>query len=204
MTIFAASIVFYTQMELIELYKVQILETAIVLTILILINFVIRKWSYRIAQKFHLGLERRRITTKVVNLLLLLVGAISIMGIWGLDRKELFVFLTSTLTVLGVAFFATWSILSNITSGLLLYFNHPLHIGDHIKIMDKEYPVEGTLKDISMFFMHIETLEGETVTIPNSVVTQKTISIRSSALNSKSKEVSKVSKIESHEAKQTA
>jgi small-conductance mechanosensitive channel len=171
-------------MELIELYKIQILETAIVLGVLMLINFAIRKWSYRISQKFHLGLERRRITTRVVNLLLLLIGAISIMGIWGLDQKELFVFLTSTLTVLGVGFFATWSILSNITSGLLLYFNHPLHIGDHVKIMDKEAPVEGTLKDISMFFMHIETVNGETVTIPNSVVTQKTISIKNNQENS--------------------
>ena len=190
-------------MELIELYKLQILETAIVLGVLLLVNFVIRKASYRIAQKFHLGLERRRITTKVVNLLLLLVGAISIMGIWGLDQKELFVFLTSTLTVLGVGFFATWSILSNITSGLLLYFNHPLHIGDHIKIMDKEYPVEGTLKDITMFFMHIETIEGETVTIPNSVVTQKTIAIKSSESNSKIKLHAESKKIESQKVEQT-
>ncbi len=190
-------------MELIELYKLQILETAIVLGVLLLVNFVIRQASYRIAQKFHLGLERRRITTKVVNLLLLLVGAISIMGIWGLDQKELFVFLTSTLTVLGVGFFATWSILSNITSGLLLYFNHPLHIGDHIKIMDKEYPVEGTLKDISMFFMHIETIEGETVTIPNSVVTQKTIALKSSESNSKSKLHADSTKIESQKVEQT-
>lgn len=197
-------LIFFTQMELIELYKVQILETAIVLAILLLINFVIRKWSFRISQKLQLGLERRRITTKVVNLLLLLVGAIAIMGIWGLDGKELFVFLTSTLTVLGVAFFATWSILSNITSGLLLYFNHPLHIGDHIKIMDKENAVEGTLKDISMFFMHIETIDGEMVTIPNSVVTQKTISVKSSEANAKNKLKAESKKTESSKVEQTA
>lgn len=170
-------------MELIEQYRIQLFETAIVLAVLILVNFAIRKWSYSIAKKFHLGIERRKITTRIVNLMLLLIGAISIMGIWGLDQKELFVFFTSTMTVLGIGFFATWSILSNITSGLLLYFNHPLHIGDHIKIMDKEAPVEGVLKDISMFFMHIETPDGEKITIPNSVVTQKTISIRSSHEN---------------------
>jgi small-conductance mechanosensitive channel len=170
-------------MEIIEQYKLQIFETVIVLGILVLLNFVIRKWSSKIAKKFHLGLERRRITTRIVNLLLLLLGTISIMGVWGLDQKELFLFLTSALTVIGVGFFATWSILSNITSGLLLYFNHPLHIGDRIKIMDKEAPVEGILKDISMFFMHVETANGEYVTIPNSVVTQKTISILPSEEN---------------------
>jgi small-conductance mechanosensitive channel len=191
-------------MELFELYKIQILETAIVLGLLLLINFAIRKWSYRIAQKFQLGIERRRITTKIVNILLLLVGAISIMGIWGLDQKELFVFLTSTLTVLGIGFFASWSILSNITSGLLLYFNHPLHIGDHIKVMDKEAPVEGTLKDITMFFMHIETIDGETVTIPNTVVTQKTISIKSKPSNVTNRPMTESKKTESPKVEQTA
>jgi len=164
-------------MELIEEYKIQIFETLILLGIMIVVNFIIRKWSFRIVKKFHLGLERRKITLKIITLLLGVVGIIALTGIWGLDQKELFVFFTSTITVLGVAFFATWSILSNITSGILLFFNHPLHIGDNIKILDKEMQVEGKLKDISMFFMHIETVDGETITIPNSVVTQKVISI---------------------------
>jgi len=174
-------------MEILELYKIQILETIIVLGLLFLINFIMGKSSSRVAKKLHLGIERRKITLRIINILLLILGAISIMGIWGLDQKELFVFLTSALTVLGVAFFATWSILSNITSGLLLYFNHPMHLGDYIKIMDKEAPVEGTLKDISMFFMHIETEEGEHVTIPNSIVTQKTIFIQHSETNKRNR-----------------
>lgn len=165
-------------MEILEEYKIQILETLIIIAVLVLVNFTMRKWSYRIAQKFKLGIERRRITTKIVNLLLTLIGFVSLMGVWGVDQKQLFVFLTSVLTVLGVGFFATWSILSNITSGLLLYFNHPLHIGDYVTIIDKDTPVEGIVKDISMFFMHIETPKGEKITIPNSVVTQKTISIK--------------------------
>jgi len=164
-------------MELIEKFNIQILETLILLAIMVVVNFIIRKWSSRIAKKFHLGVERRKITLKIITLLLTLIGVISLTGIWGLDQKELFVFFTSTITVLGVGFFATWSILSNITSGILLFFNHPLHIGDNIKILDKEMQVEGTLKDISMFFMHIETIDGQTITIPNSVVTQKVISI---------------------------
>jgi small-conductance mechanosensitive channel len=158
-------------------YDLQILETIVVVTVLVLMNVIYRKWSARIAKKFHLGLLRRKITVKVINLLLVLIGIILLTGIWGLDQKQLFLFFSSTITVLGIGFFASWSILSNITSGILLFFNHPLHIGDRIKIIDKEAPIEGTLKDISMFFMHIETIDGEMITIPNSVVTQKVISI---------------------------
>lgn len=162
-------------MEIFEKYQIQILETIIVIALLILINVLIRKWSFRIAKKFHLGTERRQITVRIFNFLILLIGSITIMGIWGLDQKELFVFLTSALTVLGVGFFATWSILSNITAGIILYFNHPVRLGDHIQIIDKDTPIEGTVKDISMFFVHITTIEGIDVTLPNSVVIQKMI-----------------------------
>jgi small-conductance mechanosensitive channel len=86
--------------------------------------------------------------------------------------------LSSLLTVLGIAFFAQWSLLSNITSGLILFFNHPVKLGDTIKIHDKEFPIEGQVKDIGYYFVHLETLEGERLTIPNSALIQKMVSIK--------------------------
>jgi small-conductance mechanosensitive channel len=85
------------------------------------------------------------------------------------------VFLTSVITVLGIAFFAQWSILSNITSSLILFFNHPLKIGQNVRVLEKDYDVEGQLIDISFFFMYVRDKEGNTITIPTSVVLQKTI-----------------------------
>jgi small-conductance mechanosensitive channel len=93
-------------------------------------------------------------------------------------QSELLLFTTSILTVLGIAFFAQWSILSNITSGLILFFNHPLRIGDTIKIIDKEQPVEGVIQDISYFFLHLKTNDNDIVTIPNSMVMQKSFLIK--------------------------
>ena len=78
-------------------------------------------------------------------------------------------------TVLGIAFFAQWSILSNITSSIILFFNHPLKIGQNIRVLDKEYDVEGKLIDISFFFMYIRNEEGYLITIPTSVALQKTM-----------------------------
>ena len=84
-------------------------------------------------------------------------------------------FATSLLTVLGIAFFAQWSIISNITSSLIIFFNHPVKIGDSIAILDNEYHIEGKVNDIGIFFLIIKTNEGELVTIPNNVFTQKMI-----------------------------
>lgn len=75
----------------------------------------------------------------------------------------------------GNRFFAQWSILSNITSSLILFFNHPLKIGDEIEILDKDFAIEGKVEDISFFFMHVRTVNGDLVTIPNNLVLQKMI-----------------------------
>ena len=89
--------------------------------------------------------------------------------------RKLILILASIFTVLGIAFFAQWSILSNITSSLILFFNHPLKIGQNIRVLDKEYDVEGKLIDISFFFMYIRNEEGYLITIPTSVALQKTM-----------------------------
>ena len=86
-------------------------------------------------------------------------------------------FASTLLTALGVGFFATWSLLSNITSGIILFFNHPLKLGDTIKILDKDYPFEGEITELNYFFIHLRTIDGEIVTIPNSLLLQKSVSI---------------------------
>ncbi len=98
-------------------------------------------------------------------------------AIWGLKQNEIAVFVSTILTVLGIAFFAQWSLLSNITSGLILFFNHPLKIGDTIKVIDKEYSIEGEVSDLTYFFIHLKTNNKETITIPNSILLQKSISV---------------------------
>jgi small-conductance mechanosensitive channel len=78
---------------------------------------------------------------------------------------------------LGIAFFAQWSLLSNITSSLLLFFNHPIKIGDTLKILDKDYPFEGEVSDLTYFFVHLKTDKGEIITIPNSLLMQKSVAV---------------------------
>lgn len=160
-----------------ELYKLQIIETVLVLAFLILVKFFARNSINRILGKFEFGVERKRISHKIVNLFITLFALIFLAGIWNIDRTQLMVFITSTLTLVGVGFIAQWSILSNVTSSLILFFNHPMKLGHDIQIMDKEYDISGTVVDISFFFMYIKTVDGDIITIPTSVVLSKTIKL---------------------------
>jgi len=86
-------------------------------------------------------------------------------------------FLSSFIAVLGIALFAQWSMLSNVTASILLFVSHPAKIGDTISILDKDYPLSGKIKDIGAFFVIIETDSKEVITIPNSLFFQKMIKV---------------------------
>jgi small-conductance mechanosensitive channel len=92
---------------------------------------------------------------------------------------EILVFISSIITVIGVALFAEWSILSNITAYLVLFFSHSMKIGDRIKIDSESYSLEGEILDITYFFMYIKTAHSETITIPNAIVLKNPFSILS-------------------------
>ena len=167
--------------ELFTTLRLEIIETIVLIVAMISVKLATTKAIKRILSSLEFDLQRKRISQKIVNLFILLVGGIILAGIWNIDRKELFVFFTSVLTILGIAFFAQWSILSNITASLILFFNHPLRIGQFIQVFDKDYTVEGKLEDISFFFMHVRTKENQIVTIPNNLVLQRTILMKTEA-----------------------
>jgi hypothetical protein len=153
----------------------QLLGTVILVVLSILIKLLATKSVNRFLAHFDFDLKRKRITVRIINLFLWIFIAIVLAGIWNINKEGLVVFITSIITVMGVAFFAQWSILSNITASLILFFNHPMKIGETIRILDKEYDIEGELMDISFFFMYIKTEEKHLITIPTSVVLSKTI-----------------------------
>jgi small-conductance mechanosensitive channel len=160
-----------------DIHKVKILETVITLILFSIAYFVTKNIINNSLKKTQLERTRRKIIIKAIHLFIILAAAILISGIWGLKQNEIAVFVSSILTALGIAFFAQWSLLSNITSSVILFFNHPLKLGDVIKVLDKDYPFEGEVTELTYFFIHLKTINDEVITIPNSLMLQKSISI---------------------------
>ncbi|MCX6191696.1 MAG: mechanosensitive ion channel [Flavobacteriia bacterium] len=156
----------------------QYIHTVILIAFVIIVKLFAGKAVNRILVRLENDLKRKKITMRIINLFSLIFMIIGLAAIWNIDRSQLMVFITSLITVLGIAFFAQWSILSNITSSLILFFNHPVKIGQRIRVLDKEYEIEGKLIDISFYFLYIKTDAGELVTIPTSVALQKTLIIK--------------------------
>lgn len=157
--------------------KTQIIETLVVIAAYLTVSYIIKSVVNNALKRAALPRSRRKITIRVANLLITVIAVIFISAIWGLKQNEIAIFVSTLITALGIAFFAQWSLLSNITSSILIFFNHPMRIGDTIKVLDKDYPFEGEIVDLTYFFVHLRTATGETITIPNSMVLQKSISV---------------------------
>lgn len=154
-------------------YQTELLGTLICLIVFYLIRFIIVKGIKRIGRKSQLSIIRTRLVVRYVAMLLGLINLSFIIVIWGVPLEKLGVVISSTFAVIGVALFATWTILSNITAGIILFFYYPFKIGDRIRILDKDFPDEATILDIKAFNVILVKDNGEMLTYPNNLLLQK-------------------------------
>lgn len=158
----------------------QIIATVIALVVLYLSKYLIGRLISSYGSRQHKTEIRMKQIKQVIFILINIVFIFIIAVTWGVAPKNLLMSLSSVFVVLGVAFFAQWSILSNISAGIIMFFNAPFRIGDHIRIIDKDVPIEAEIENIHTFYVHLRTPEDELIVLPNNVFLQKVVSIRES------------------------
>ena len=158
-------------------YTRELIATGILGILLILFRILSTKLVRRYAKSNQTLEHRTNLVIKYIHLFINILVVIASIIIWGVQTKDIFIALSSITTVVGVAMFAQWSILSNITSGVILFFSFPFKIGDVIKIHDKDFPIEAEIEDIGAFHVYLKTIDGEKIIYPNNLLLQKGISI---------------------------
>jgi small-conductance mechanosensitive channel len=164
-------------MNFFDQYLKEEISTGILLVLVFLTRALVAKLIRKYAKTSEIIERRTNLVIKYINILITILALITLILIWGVQAKDIFITVSSVATVIGVAMFAQWSILSNITAGIILFFSFPFKIGDAILIHDKEYPVEGEIEDIGAYHVTIRSKEGEMVIYPNNLFFQKGISI---------------------------
>lgn len=159
--------------------KTLILFTIGLISIYILVRTLASKLIKRQARQNHISYDREAYMRKLINVLLVVITITILGALWEISLKGLSLYFASVLTVIGVALFATWSVLGNLTSFIFLFFFFPYRIGQRVRIVDGDNTLEGLVMDISLFYMRIETDEKDVVAYPNNLVIQKAIIIRS-------------------------
>jgi small-conductance mechanosensitive channel len=158
-------------------FNIQIIETIIILACYIILYFIFKTVINNFLKKTQLDGSRRKMAIRAVQLFSTITVIVLLTGVWGFKQSDIALFASTILTALGIAFFAQWSLLANITSSILIFFNHPVKLGDYIKVVHKEYHYEGEVTEMNYFFVHLKTNDNEIITIPNSHFFEKSFSI---------------------------
>ncbi|MGV3681235.1 MAG: mechanosensitive ion channel family protein [Acidovorax sp.] len=100
----------------------------------------------------------------------------------GVSATVLWTALTGFATVGAVAFFAAWSVLSNLFCALLIFTVRPFRVGDYIEVLDTaEKPgAKGRVVDINLLYTTLEDHhhagpEGTWLQIPNALIFQRVV-----------------------------
>jgi small-conductance mechanosensitive channel len=162
---------------MLEANLVQILQTLASFIIILSLRFLCINLVRRFARKSEKVEHRTGLIIKYIEFSTIFLIILLLILIWGVDFTDLGWVLSSVFAVIGIGFFAQWSILSNITSGVIIFFTFPYKIGDYITIHDKEYDFEGIIEDIRTFQIILRTKKGDIITYPNSMLLQKGVSV---------------------------
>ncbi|HEY9107396.1 MAG TPA: mechanosensitive ion channel family protein [Roseateles sp.] len=124
----------------------------------------------------------------VANLFLRVTGVLVYGGalMWALERlgvsgSVLWGAFTGFATVGAVAFFAAWSVLSNLFCALLIYVTRAFRIGDVVELLEPgEKPVmKGRVVDINLVYTTLQESgsaeDGTTLQLPNSLFFQRAL-----------------------------
>ncbi len=154
----------------------KIAYLTLVILIYALVQRALSKLIRRMGAAKQVNSGRTQYVDKTVQILLVLVTLAVIGLILGINYGELSFFVSSAFAVLGVALFAQWSILSNITASVIIFFGFPYRIGDRVRVIEPgDERCEGVIREISLFHVIIRRDNGDEVTYPNSLLLQKPV-----------------------------
>ncbi len=161
----------------IDLYSQEIIKTIILFLFFIALNYILKKIIKGIGKRSSINIARVNLITRYVTVTLLLIVLLIEAIILGVEPDQITLVFSSVFAVVGIGLFAIWSILSNITSGVIMFFSFPYKVGDKIMIHDKDFPLEAIIEDIGAFQLHLRLDNGNLVTYPNNLMLQKAVTL---------------------------
>ncbi len=156
------------------------MNNSIVLTILLVLGSVVSLKSMhfflnKLGRGKNVSIKRTFYVAKFLSFLMILGSLFLLAIIWSMSLSGILIFASSIFTVVGVALFAQWSILSNITASIVIFFSFPARVGDRIQILDSDHSVEGKIVEIALFYIEIIDDNGDIILYPNNLFIQKPI-----------------------------
>lgn len=154
---------------------VQIMISILVPFAIIVTRWIVKKLVLNLGQVKHVPAVRAYQVYRYFKALITVSWLVVLLVVWGIDYQALLVVASSILAVIGVALVAQWSILSNITASIIVFFSMPAKIGDEVEIIDGVNSVKGVITEINFFNILLIDEDGNQLAYPNNLILQKPV-----------------------------
>ena len=108
-------------MLFLEKFQSELIITGSVLIFLLIVRFSTNFAITKIARKSGINEARIRLIRRYVTVTLVLIAILIEPFVFGTNLEKIALIFSSVFAVLGVGLFAVWSILSNVTSGIIMF-----------------------------------------------------------------------------------
>ena len=144
-----------------------------------LLRLLCRRLLARLGKHYTLPPPVEMAIRRLSNFLIWSSALVAILDRLGVSATVLWTAFTGFAAVGAVAFFAAWSVLSNIFCTLLIFTTRPFRLGDRIEVLENgEKPgLKGRVTDINLIYTTMQEIggpdEGTLMQIPNSLFFQR-------------------------------
>ncbi len=152
----------------------KFLTTLLIIVFYIVLARLLTTLITRIGKQKAVSPYRIEYISKTLNLSMIVFFLMLLILSLGIEYAQVSLFLSSIFAVIGVALFAQWSILSNITASLIIFFAFPYRVGDNIRVVDQDDDISGVIEEISLFHVIIKRND-DLITYPNNLILQKAV-----------------------------
>ncbi|MFY8273484.1 mechanosensitive ion channel domain-containing protein [Pseudoalteromonas sp. SSDWG2] len=121
--------------------------------------------------------HRKQRAQFLLKLLLAFVLTCVLLVFWGIELRGLLVIGSSLFAMLGVALFAGWSLLSNLTSFLLMFVQNDCRVGYWVKVIDGANFIEGRIVEMGFMNVVLEHIDGHKVLYPNNLFVTRPVMV---------------------------
>lgn len=158
-------------------------EVLVVLAVAWLLQRLVRAIVRRLVANRGLPLEMATVLRRVSATLISCAAVLLVLERMGVSGTVLWTAFTGFAAVGAVAFFAAWSVLSNIFCTVLIFSTRPFRLQDHIELLENgEKPgLKGRVVDINLIYTTLLEVgadasdEGSVLQVPNSLFFQRTV-----------------------------
>jgi small-conductance mechanosensitive channel len=167
-------------LELLQLFSTQY---KLIVTLLALLLYpVLLKATTQLLEKAIKGkidVHRKYRAELLLKIILALVLMCLVLVFWGIELRGLLVLGSSLFAMLGVALFAAWSLLSNLTAFLLMFIQNDCRVGFWVRIIDGGNSIEGQIVEMGLMNVVLEHIDGHRVIYPNNLFVTRPVMVLS-------------------------